>query len=109
MTTLGKEYFSIDRIRFKNKDLTIIPKLFEENLNAIKKSFTKTVPEFYTDLYKVLEVLLFSRENLTKEDEELLGAYKVEISDYEQDVADLWDELSKSSSIEISTYHKFDE
>jgi hypothetical protein len=54
MTTLGKEYFSIDRIRFKNKDLTIIPKLFEENLNAIKKSFTKTVPEFYVDLYKVL-------------------------------------------------------
>lgn len=54
MTTLGKEYCSIDRIRFKNKDLSIIPKLFEENLNSIKKSFNKTVPEFYNDLYKVL-------------------------------------------------------
>ena len=29
MAVLGKEYPSIEKIRFKNKDLSILPKLFE--------------------------------------------------------------------------------
>ena len=85
MAALGKEYLSVDRIRFKNKDLSIIPKLFEENLQAIKKSFGKTVPDFYVDLYKVVEILLFneSKRGLSKEEEELLRAYGVKRSLYQ--------------------------
>ena len=54
MTVLGKEYGSIDKIRFRNKDLSILPKLFEENIRNIKKTFDHTVPKLYTDIYEII-------------------------------------------------------
>jgi hypothetical protein len=62
MTVLGKEYPSIDKIRFRNKDLSILPKLFEENIRNIKKTFDHTVPRLYADVYDMIEYLLLDRE-----------------------------------------------
>jgi hypothetical protein len=54
MTVLGKEYQNIDKIRFKNKDLSILPKLFEESIKSIKKTFEHTVPKLYFDVYDII-------------------------------------------------------
>lgn len=61
MTVLGKEYPSIDKIRFRNKDLSILPKLFEENIKNIKKTFEHTVPKLFFDIYDIIEYLLLER------------------------------------------------
>lgn len=61
MTILGKEYYNIDKIRFRNRDLSILPKLFEENIRNIKKTFEHTVPKLYSDIYDIIEYLLFDR------------------------------------------------
>lgn len=61
MTALGKEFQNIDKIRFRNKDLSILPKLFEENIRNIKKTFEQTVPKLYFDIYDIIEYLLLER------------------------------------------------
>ena len=47
MEKLGYEYEQIERIRFKNKELDLIPKLFQEDIKKVKKSFQKLVPQYY--------------------------------------------------------------
>ena len=61
MTVLGKEYPNIDKIRFRNRDLSILPKLFEENIKNIKKTFDHTVPKVYSEIYQIIEYLLLDR------------------------------------------------
>ena len=63
MAVLGKNYKNIERIRFRNKDLSILPKLFEENIKNIKKTFEQTVPKLYYQIYDVIEYLLFDQSN----------------------------------------------
>ena len=59
MNVLGKEYQNIDKIRFRNRDLSILPKLFEENIKNIKKTFEQTVPKLYYEIYDIIEFMLF--------------------------------------------------
>lgn len=89
MTALGKDYNSIDRIRFKNKDLSIIPKLFQENLKSIKKSFERTVPKFYFQLYKAIQYMLFSSNSQNQEITNFLKCYQINPDLYKSDLFDL--------------------
>jgi hypothetical protein len=43
--------------------------------------------------------MLFNRDKPTVEDEELLNAYKVRLGEYSEETGELWEELTKSSSI----------
>ena len=61
MTAIGKEYLSVDKIRFPNKDLAILPKLFEENIRNIKKTFEHTMPKLFFDVYDMAEYPLLDR------------------------------------------------
>lgn len=80
MAALGKEYASIDKIRFRNKDLSILPKLFEENIRNIKKTFDHTVPKLYADIYEIIEYLLLDREQAAiPRKEQLLSLYGVDV------------------------------
>jgi basic membrane lipoprotein Med (substrate-binding protein (PBP1-ABC) superfamily) len=40
-----------------------LPRLFEENIRNIKKTFEHTVPKLYFDIYDIIEYLLLERPN----------------------------------------------
>ena len=61
MSVLGKEYPTVEKIKYQKGDLAILPKLFEENIKSIKKTFEHTVPKLFFDIYDILEYLLFDR------------------------------------------------
>lgn len=62
MEALGQEYEHIERIRFKNKEIDLIPKLFEDDTKRIIKGFEKLVPRYYSDLYDVLKAIVAVQE-----------------------------------------------
>ena len=52
MQVLGWEYPTIDRIRLKSQDLSILPQVFENKITELKNSFAESVPVFWFNLYK---------------------------------------------------------
>lgn len=96
MAVLGKEYASIDKIRFRNKDLSILPKLFEENIRNIKKTFDHTVPRLYADIYDIIEYLLLDRDHTPNQrKEQLLSMYAVDAGRLRELLDRCADELSR--------------
>lgn len=102
MTVLGKEYPNIDKIRFRNHDLSILPKLFEENIRNIKKTFEHTVPRLYIDIYDLIEYLLLERvPNPNPKREQQLSDYGVEVGEYADLLDRLYDEILQKSNFEV--------
>ena len=103
MTVLGKEYPSIEKIRFKNKDLSILPKLFEENIKNIKKTFEHTVPKLYFDIYDIIEYLLLERPSKqVLKRQELIKEYMLVPENYQQLIDKLRDDILNKSSYEAT-------
>lgn len=63
MEVLGYQYETIERIRFKNKEIDLIPKLYEQDTKKIVRVFDKLVPRYYFDLYDVLASIIAVQEN----------------------------------------------
>jgi hypothetical protein len=102
MTVLGKEYPNIDKIRFRNRDLSILPKLFEENIRNIKKTFEHTVPRLYSDIYDMIEYLLLDRRLQTvPKKEQMLSDYALDVGAYHELLERLYDELLGKSNFEV--------
>ncbi len=104
MTALGKQYLNIDKIRFRNKDLSILPKLFEQNIRNIKKTFQHTVPKMYFDIYEIIEYLLLERSNnkIIEKREGLLKEYKIGVQNYTELIDRLRDQILQKSNYEVT-------
>lgn len=103
MWVLGKEYPNIEKIRFKDKDLSILPKLFEENIRNIKKTFEHTVPKLYFDIYDIIEYLLFERTHkVVPKREELIKEYRLVPEDYQHLLDRLRDDILSKSNYETT-------
>ena len=104
MTAMGKEYPSVDKIRFRNKDLAILPKLFEENIRNIKKTFEHTVPKLFFDVYDMAEYLLLDRRGKPiPKRETLLKEYELDETAYRDILEAVRDELTSRSNYEVTT------
>ena len=102
MTVLGKEYPNIDKIRFRNRDLSILPKLFEENIKNIKKTFDHTVPKVYSEIYQIIEYLLLDRAlGVNEKVEHMIGEYCINVAEYKDFIGKLYDEILNKSNFEV--------
>ena len=66
---LGQQFDNIERIRFKNKEIEYIPRIFEKDYYQVIKVFNKLVPRYYCDLYDVIEAMIAVHENYNVENQ----------------------------------------
>lgn len=85
--------------------MSILPKLFEENIKSIKKTFEHTVPKLYFDIYDIIEYLLLDRKagQVQQKREELLKEYRINFDHYKELIDLLYDEILKKSNYEMTS------
>ena len=64
---MGNEFENIEKMRFKDKDIEFIPKIYEEDIKKILKDDTmsRLIPKFYINLYDCINSLVALDGNQT--------------------------------------------